>query len=68
MIVLKLENSHIEESFIKLGSYICAIYLAHFPVFPVKAFIEVHACGVAVGPNIFFSDIDKVEKNGHRVG
>lgn len=66
--MLKVENSHTEESFIKLGSYVCIIYLVHFPVFPLKALIEVQACVVAVEPNIFFSDIDKVEKNSHRVG
>lgn len=63
--VLKLRKTPVEGSFIKLGSYICIIYSFYFPVFSLKAIIHVQDCSVALEPNIYFSDFNKVEKSSH---
>ena len=62
----KLGNPQVEESFIKLGSYSCIIHLVYFPVFPLKAIIQVQDCVAALDPGISFSGFNKVEKKSFR--
>lgn len=60
-----INSAEVEKTLIILGSYICIIYLVYFPMFPLKAIIQVQDCIEALESDINFYEFDKIEKNSH---
>ena len=63
---LTLGNTHVEESFIKPGSDNCVIHLLYFPIFPLKATIQMQDCVAALDTGTSFSGFNKIDKQRFR--
>lgn len=63
---LKLGNAHVEISFIKPGSDNCVIHLLYFPMFPLKAVIQMQDCVAAPDPGTSFPGFNNIEREPFR--